>query len=288
MTVALTARAVADRLGLDKHPRSWRGDCPACGYRQTFSVREGKHQLPRLFCANCRDRDAIKDAVRKAMGDSWTAPDRPDAQDEAHERERKQAAALRLWNGSTQAQGTLADTYLSSRGLPALARSASLRFRGDCHHPEGGWLPAMVALATDSHGRPIGVHRTYLRRDGSGKASVEPAKATLGPCWGGAIRLDPVSPEILIGEGIESSASAGRLLRLPAWAAISAGNLAKGLVLPPEIRAIVVAADPDRVGREAAEAAACRWRSEGRRVRVAMPNREDQDFNDLIRAAVDA
>ena len=284
----VTARDVADRLGLKKHPRSWRGDCPACGYAQTFAVCEDRHQRTRLFCANCRNRDALEDAVRKALGGSWTAPDRPNAEDEAHARERMRAAALRLWNGSAPAHGTLAETYLRARSLPSLARSASLRFRGDCHHPEGGWLPAMVALVTDSHGRPIGVHRTYLRRDGSGKASIEPARATLGPCWGGAIRLDPVAPELVIGEGIEFSASAGLLLELPAWAAITAGNLASGLVLPPEARAVVIATDPDPAGRKAAQTAAARWRCEGRRVRIATPNTEGRDFNALICGPHDA
>jgi len=75
----------------------------------------------------------------------------------------------------------------------------------------------------------------------------------------------------VIGEGIETAASAGLLLGLPAWAAMSAGNLAKGLLLPPEVRAVVVAADPDRPGRAAADAAAIRWQAEGRRVRTATP-----------------
>jgi phage/plasmid primase-like uncharacterized protein len=131
-------------------------------------------------------------------------------------------------------------------------------------------------------GTPSAVHRTYLTRGGD-KAAVEPAKASLGPIWGGAIRLDALANDkpLVIGEGIETSASAGWLMGLPAWAAISAGNLARGLVLPPEALSVVIAADPDDAGRNAANDAWLRWKDEGRAVQIATPDRPS-DFNDLL------
>ena len=44
--------------------------------------------------------------------------------------------------------GTPADRYLIARDLPGLAASAALRFRGDTPHPEGGRLPALIALVS--------------------------------------------------------------------------------------------------------------------------------------------
>ena len=102
------------------------------------------------------------------------------------------------------------------------------------------------------------------------------------------MRLDPVAPELVIGEGIETAASAALLLGLPAWAALSAGNLERDLVLPAEARAVVIAADPDPPGERAARAGAARWQAEGRRVRIARPNRPGVDFNDLLRSRVGA
>jgi len=190
---------------------------------------------------------------------------------------------MRLWGESIPAAGTLADRYLESRGLAGLAASPALRFRGDCWHK---WtcsrLPALVAAVTNASGQVVAVHRTFLRRDGSGKANVEPQRASLGPIRGGAVRLDPAAPELVIGEGIESAASAGRLLGLPAWAAISAGNLERGLVLPPEVRRVVIAADNDPAGRDAAHATFFRWCAEGRQVEVALPDQDGCDFNDLL------
>ena len=275
---------LAARLGLRRQARSWRGTCPACGYAGTFSLRPGRGDRVLFACASCGDRDSIVDAVRRVAGGEVlpqrTAEDHGDAQ---ARRDRKQAAALRMWNGSGPAPSTIADTYLTGRALPGLAASPALRFRLEVPHPEGGTLPAMVALVVDMNGNPMAIHRTYLRRDGCGKADVEPPKATLGPVWGGAIRLDPVAPAMVIGEGIETSASAGRLIRLPAWAAVSAGNLARGLVLPPEVRSVVIAADADEAGERAARDAALRWARDGRRVRIARPDQAGRDFNDVLR-----
>jgi phage/plasmid primase-like uncharacterized protein len=154
----------------------------------------------------------------------------------------------------------------------------------------------MVAAVRDINGKFVAVHRTYLRADGASKADIEPPRASLGPVWGGAVRLASLenvlaADELVLGEGIETSASAGLQLGLPAWAALSAGNLANGLVLPPEIRKVVVAADRDAPndrgrcsGQEAARRAWHRFCRQGRSVRIAMPDVEDWDFNDLLLA----
>ena len=283
----MNARETATRLGLKRLAHSWRGRCPACDYPGTFSIRERRDGTAFLACASCHDRDALVLAIARATGQDYR-PEPPDDGNETATRQRKSDFALRLWNGSAAASGTLVERYLAARGLAGLEDSSALRFRPDTPHPEGigagARYPAMIALVTSAGGAALAIHRTYLRADGTGKAAVEPAKASLGPIWGGAIRLQSLDPgkQLVIGEGIETAASAGRLMGLPAWAAIAAGNLGKGLVLPPEARRIVIAADPDEPGRDAARAAWSRWRAEGRDVQIATPN-GPEDFNDLLR-----
>ncbi|MDQ6747733.1 MAG: toprim domain-containing protein, partial [Candidatus Dormibacteraeota bacterium] len=210
-------------------------------------MKIGKGDRLALFCANGCTREQLDETAERALGSAWKPVPAPEGETETRARAGKQAAALRLWSGSTPCQGTPAAAYLARRGLATLATSPALRCRPDCWHPEGGRYPALVALVEDAAGKPLAVHRTYLRPDGS-KADADPVKASLGPVWGGAIRLDRLAPELVIGEGIETSASAGRLLGLPAWAALSAGNLALGLALPAEVRAVVIAADADGPG----------------------------------------
>ncbi len=273
------------RLALRKRPRSWRGDCPACSYHGAFSVRPGNHGGVRAYCANGCTPAALDDALRQVLGTNWQPPARlPDA-DVATQRAGKQAAAARLFSGSTPLTPTdPAGLCLARRGLAGFTGCPSLRYRGDCHHQDSGRLPALVAEVVDAAGQPIAVHRTYLDRQGR-KAVVDPCKMSLGPLWGGAVRVtpDPAVPhELVVGEGIESSASAGLLLRLPAWAALSAGNLAGGLVLPEAVRAVTIAADADKVGLREANNATRRWRAEGRTVRIASPDSTGQDFNDVL------
>jgi hypothetical protein len=54
-------------------------------------------------------------------------------------------------------------------------------------------------------------------------------------------------------------------------------------VLPPEVLRVVIAADPDDAGRNAASDAWFRWTAEDRTVRIAMPH-DPRDFNDLLMA----
>lgn len=199
--------------------------------------------------------------------------------DETAER-RKSVRAF--WHRCDFATGTPAQRYLASRGLSWLVTREAIRFRAAVSHPKGGKLPAMVALVKDSAGSICAVHRTYLDGDGR-KAGVEPAKASLGSFAGGAIRLHEHAPEMLVAEGLETAASAGILLGLPAWAAVACGNLACNMVLPRSVRSVVIAADPDGPGRRAAAKAARRWMAEGRYVRVALPDGPG-DFNDLLLA----
>ena len=207
-----------------------------------------------------------------------TSPVNPN--DEAARRAKKQEAALRLWNGSNSLIGTLAERYLEQRGLSAVTRSPALRYRDDCYHPDGGKLPALVALVVDVDGNARAVHRTFVDRSSAQKTTRDPAKASLGPVWHGAVRLQPIESgrPLVIGEGIETSASAGLMVGAPAWAAISCGNLQHAMQLPPEATDIIIAADKDDPGERAAQAAAQRWQAEGRHVRIARPNGPG-DFN---------
>ncbi len=282
----ITISELAERLDLKNYSGSWRGRCPCCGYANgAFSLRQTDSGRISLWCANGCDRGSINQAASKILGGNWTPPKcHKSEQENAAQREHKIKIAQEWWDYCQPAAGTYADVYLTRRGLPGLAASQVLRFVQLVPHPTYMCFPAMVALVTDAADNLVAVHRTYLAGWGLGKANITPSKASLGRTFGGAIRLDPVAPEIVVGEGIETAASAGRLLGLPAWAAICAGNLGKRLVLPPEVRKVWIAADPDPTGLKGAEEARVRWRAEGRKVRIATPDREDQDFNDVLQA----
>jgi putative DNA primase/helicase len=128
----------------------------------------------------------------------------------------------------------------------------------------------------------------YLNARGIGHLAACPELRFHSSCpHGGAVRLVPIEQvlaagELVLGEGIETSGSAGLLTNLPAWAAVSAGNLATA-VMPPAAVRILIAADRDTAGRDAARTAWSRFRREGRVVRVAVPDDGRGDFNNILR-----
>ena len=146
----------------------------------------------------------------------------------------------------------------------------------------------MVALVEHVEFGPVAIHRTWLQTDGAAKASFRNPRLSLGPIKGGAVRLGQAvaSKPLIVGEGIETTASPMLATGWPGWAALSAGGIA-ALILPPlPIAAtVIIAADHDRngIGEEAARKAARRWLAEGRRVRIALPPEPGTDWNDVLR-----
>ena len=67
---------------------------------------------------------------------------------------------------------------------------------------------------------------------------------------------------------------------LPVWATLSTSGL-RTVILPPEVKTVIIAADADGPGEKAAQEAAQRFIAEGRTVKIARPPR-GMDFNDLL------
>jgi putative DNA primase/helicase len=192
--------------------------------------------------------------------------------------------ARAIWGEAVPAERTLVERYLVSRGL-TLPRSAPLRFHPACRRAEER-LPAMVALMTDPvTAEPVGVHRTFLRSDGSGKADGQ-AKMMLG--GSGVIRLSAdteVTTGLGLAEGIETALAILQTGWSPVWAAGNAGAISAFPVLPG-IEALTIFADHDAngVGTRAARACAERWVAAGREVVVRTPP-AGLDWNDVVRRA---
>ena len=126
----------------------------------------------------------------------------------------------------------------------------------------------------------LAIHRTFLARDGRGKAPVDPSRMMLGLCRGGAVRLGEPQGTLLVGEGIETCLAAMQATGCPAWAALSTAGV-RALDLPVAVREVIVLVDGDDPGEAAASASAWRWKRQGRRVRLARAPR-GLDFNDLL------
>lgn len=284
MTAAAT---VASQLGARRVGKnSYVGACPECEYPKAFSIRQGHSQVLYTCHAGC-DRDVVMAALRGLPGrQPSVTPRQPSPRGSwltRTARENDQTATARAFLArSLPGSGTQVEAYLESRGL---RHHAALRLLPAHHHVESERrFPVMIAAVVHPRAAGVvGVHRTFLAEDGSGKANVEPAKKTLGHIQGGAVQLDPPKEDILVAEGIETALTVRQELGIPTWAALSAGGLQR-LELPelPLATSVLIAADHDTPGLDAAHKAAERWTAEGRRVRIAQPPKAGTDFNDLI------
>jgi hypothetical protein len=197
------------------------------------------------------------------------------------------AAAARLFAASMLVAGTLADTYLRTRGLiQGGVMSGSLRFHPKCWHRDEGQTrsiprPALIAAVTDGAGALQGVHRTWLAHDGKGKAEVKTQRRAMGHILGNAVRLTPHDDILVVGEGIETMLSLSEAVPgLPVWAALSSGHLG-AVLLPERVQRLYIAIDRDPAGQRAAERLSARATEVGIAAQVLEPLLGD--FNDDLR-----
>lgn len=285
----MDARTLTIALGGKWKAKGGNAPCPVCQPERrrdqdALSITEdGGKLLLHCFKGGCAFRD-IAAAAGIAPGNVSSPDPATLAAREAEKRaeaEKRERQAQAIWAEALPIGGTLAETYLRGRGITRTL-PATLRFHPDCWHgPSARRYPALVALVEGSGG--FGIHRTYLRADGAGKADIDPPKAMLGTCAGGAVKLSDGPGPLVACEGIETGLSLlSGLLGEPAsvWAALSTSGL-RALNLPRQPGNLVIASDGDAPGHEAAEALAHRAHSAGWGVtRLAAP--EGQDWNDML------
>jgi hypothetical protein len=272
--------------------------CPAHEDRSpSLSIGIGGNGRPLVHCfAGCAPADVLDALRRRGL---W--PDRsdrserpPTARPEPRPEKPRSDAWRGIWSEARSIGGTIADAYLVHRlGIvPDEAHAGALRFHPTCpFRLEDGTtarLPALVALMTDAMtGEAVGVLRTALRPDGRGKADMPGlgnAKKMLGTARGAVVRLTPddeVTTGLHVAEGIETALRCALMGLRPIWAALSAGGIARMLVLRG-IEALTILADHDAngTGQNAARECATRWTEAGCEVRIILPPTLGSDFAD--------
>jgi putative DNA primase/helicase len=260
-------------------PNSWVARCPAHPDRNpslSVALKDGR-VLVHCF-AGCPP-----EAVLEAVGLTWRdlrAPDpwawRPPVLRPSRSRDPKRedpspedlARWERLWEEARPGHPLLR-RYLRARGFslepPPTLRVAFLK--GE---------PVMVARV-EGEGGLLGLHLTLLEPDGRGRKEKRLARGSKPK--GGAIRLFPfeAGKPLALAEGIETALAVREAAGWPVWALVAASFL-KEASLPPEVKEVVVAADHDKAGLEAQ-----RLLREGRKVRLAVPPVEGEDWLDALK-----
>jgi hypothetical protein len=200
--------------------------------------------------------------------------------------EQQQAEKARLWKLKRVRQmvhaarpglgGTLAETYLAARGIdpfvlgrltkavrfnPSLEYWKGRRTEPDGSKRPGPMLPAIVLAITNKDQQICGVHCTFLKPDGSGKADVEKAKLMFGEVRGhfvevqagphglscdGQIAAGHAASDVMLIEGLEDAvtfAMAAPELRI--WMVTSLMNFQHAPIGHAAIRSVLMVRDND-------------------------------------------
>lgn len=277
--------------------REWTARCPFHQDRSpSFTIYEGGR---RFKCFGCGAGGDVLDFVQRAYGlglpdavlmlNAGALPSRrltvlpklQPAELEKGEAERI-AEAQAIWDRASPAAGTLAEAYLRWRAIdppyPAALRFAALPYGNS------GPLPCLVCAVRDSGGQLTGIQRIWLTDDGRGKAAVPKPKLSLGRLRGGAIRLGDLDGTgcVTVCEGPEDGLSLAAMLGGPVWVAAGASFL-PAMQFPPEVQSVLIGADNDPAGRDAADRAASAYAARGLLVRILRPLAGCKDFNDELR-----
>ncbi len=262
-----------------------RQECPGCGRGPkdrtcgvTLDDRGGIAHCFRCGYRETRDDDG-----------AWRTPGTQQARAAAPTRhETLSDFGHELWAACRPITGE-GRAYLTARSCVIPPADGDLRFHPSLKHsPSGSVGPALVALVTDAvTGHPLTLHRTWICADGS-KVPFDPPRMLLGGHRkkGGVVRLWPdeaVTHGLGIAEGIETALSLAHAFT-PVWACIDAGNLA-AFALLDGIESLMIAADHDQAGIDAADRCAMRWVESGASASIVMSGMHQTDLNNLARAA---
>jgi putative DNA primase/helicase len=287
------AEAISRALGGRKTGQQWMVRCVAHADRTpSLALRDGDRGRLLVHChAGCHAFDVFAELRKLNLG-AKDLSGRDDDKAGSHHRAKPTAdrsaveLALQIFTDAVDPRRGPVQVYLQGRGLGRLPDDViDVRYHPRC--PRGtDRLPAMIALMRDAvSNEPTGVHRTFLRSDGSGKADVSPAKMMLGRAAGSVVKLTP-DEDVLAGlglsEGLEDGIAILNMGWRPVWACMSAVGMSHFPVLRG-IEALTLFRDADRAGLSAAGSCAGRWRRAGLSAVVVDP-RNWKDFAAMAEA----
>lgn len=277
---------------LQRAGAEWKGCCPFHSDRSpSFTIFSGGE---RFHCFGCGASGDVLDFIQRLHGvqlreaaDMLTGGDLPSvhiAPAPVIQAVDRLPEAKAIWRNAVDAHGTPVETYLRSRGLilpiPESIRCASLRYG-----TTGPEMPVLVAAVASADHKLVGIQRTYLKPDGSGKAEVSKPKLSLGRVSGGAIRCAPPARCLILCEGLEDALTLQQEIGLSVWCAAGASML-PSMILPAGVEEVAIGGDADEAGKSATQRAAETFARRGLRVRVFFPTPPHKDFNEeLMRGA---
>lgn len=222
-------------------------------------------------------------ALDRAAVDAEAEERRPRTEDDLVRIKR----ANKIWNGACDPRGTLAERYLRQHrklDLPDALVGHVLRFHPRCpwrneDTGETEFVPALIAVFRSLDDDSItAVHRIALRPDAS---KID--RRMLGVVQRSAIKLEPATDQLCIGEGVETCMAAQQLGYRPAWALGTVGAISFFPLLDG-VKGLHILGETGEASARAIQMCGTRWHRARRRVRIIRPDPGCSDLNDELMA----
>lgn len=275
----LRAKSIVENLG--GVWRGCRGECRCPAHDDgspSLSVRLGDRAILFHCFAGCTAAEVMKALQRRQLHDRSVL-----AMPEGKPKRDMGALALRLWKASIPIAGTLAEEYLTARGLVG-PYPRSLRFNRETILGSGAdkrVLPALIAAVENDLG-VVAVQRTFLDAVDVLHKPIAKPKVALGLLGNAAIRLAPATEELGLAEGIEDALSAMAWFKTPTWALGGVERLAF-VAIPEKVRRVIVYADRGPAAERLLKKAHDHISAGGREVVIEVPD-VHKDWNEAWRA----
>ena len=197
----------------------------------------------------------------------------------------RSANARRILEEAQDPRDTPAERYL--REHRRLNLTDDLAGRVVRFHPSCPWrnedtgktdrIPALIVpFRSVDDDAVTAIHRIALE-----PFVAKPNRRMLGVVHRAAIKFDPISEQLAVGEGVETCMAARELGYRPTWALGSTGNISFFPILDG-VSTLLILGERGDASAEAIKVCGTRWRKAGRRVRVVMPDPEFSDLNDVL------
>jgi putative DNA primase/helicase len=272
----MSAEQIGIALRGRRNGNGWLVSCPCPNHGKgrgdrnpSLSIEDGDDGRLLLYCfAGCDFEKIIDELDRRGLTDD----ERQEPRSVSVTPHRPNADAVLIWRAADPVHHTLADEYLSRRGITL--RPPTLRFRPDRRE--------MIAAIQSPDGSVIAIQRTRLNSKGE---KIERLNSP-GGLGAGCVRLGPAAAVMGIAEGVETALSAMQMTGMTVWASLGAPRLDK-IWLPPIVKEVHIFGDDDEAGRKASDRAALVHVAEQRTAVPRFPPAGIKDYNDLLNFILD-
>lgn len=180
------------------------------------------------------------------------------------------AQAAKAWSYCVPIFGTIAETYLESRGIKVTLNEPNMKFHPRIYNVElSCFIPCVVFKISKTHDGDLrGIHRIWIAKDGSRKAKLQENKKAIGTVSGNGIWFGGPDKVLYICEGPEEALTIKYVIGKRYVVSTVYSTNYHALQIPDYVSRVILVYDDDKAGEQAVAKADIEYRKQNKEVKV--------------------